>query len=646
MDPIILNEAPGRGLRPKRDKSRGGDWLRTMQNQLPFGDRGALTLRQITYPIDTGDIANSVTHPFPQVHRSEKTFLAFQNQEVWDLDVSSYPWPATQFTVYDARQEITNRFFDEDADWAKGSGWTITGGKAVGTSTSAALTQSGPLVLSTVYLVEFSVVVSAGSVTPNCGTQAGTTRSSTGTYYETITCSGGTDFSFTTSGFTGTIDNVSVVAQVTLASGGLGYNVCGFQDQVWFAHNQQNFLWRLPSNPKSAADTTVVVEAQDLNVGAVGKHNNAVVIGGMSGTRLNQQIVTDLFDHWRENQQQNQVTTQDDSLDDTYIFFSEMGGLANDLPFQVFLAALGYPDPDYEGENFKGIVHGNFEEGMLGFYRPQWCGAIRHLKQLGNDLICYGKDGICRLVRGESGYTEVAIEVVDESNMVQTLNHVGVPNNTSVCGSESMHYFVSNRGDLYVINGNSATRLDYSEYLETLTLTQVVASYDPIRSVSFFADSSDCFAYTGYGLGQSAAVRPTSLVRLDSDDTLLGCAEVASDPQQAVLEWTMISRPDRKTFEVSSMDVQCQEADASSWTAQAQWRLRSSDEFRRQTAVDVDDRGRAFVKRTGADFKPRLVAPNYKEVDCQGLMVNPKLGKPSMNAIMSGTDTILSETNK
>ena len=121
---------------------------------------------------------------------------------------------------------VTNGGFDADANWTKATGWTISGGKAVATVAvyPQALTQTPatPLVDFGVYEVSFDATVTAGGFFAQLGGNAGTTAISvtaSGSYrtYLTAGTAGGavgyTDIAFITSGggFTGTVDNVSIV---------------------------------------------------------------------------------------------------------------------------------------------------------------------------------------------------------------------------------------------------------------------------------------------------------------------------------------------------------------------------------------------------------------------------------------------------
>ena len=204
--------------------------------------------------------------------------------------------------------------------------------------------------------------------------------------------------------------------------------------------------------------------------------------------------------------------------------------------------------------------------------------------------------------------------------------------------------FVNNRKELMRLTSEGLQRLDYSEYIGAMTQASIIATFDPIRRYFYFCDNTDGYCYTGFGLGQSLNIRPLSLLRLADTDDLLGTFGTTSNTE-AILVGPIVSMPNNQTFEVSSIDVTAIEADATSWTATADWRVRQSDQFRRPTPLDVTDRGRTWVKKTGKDFRPYLKAAVYSEVDLDSVNLEVNAGKASLDNILSASDTILSETN-
>lgn len=111
---------------------------------------------------------------------------------------------------------IVNGGFYEDADWTKGTGWTIGSNVASSDGSQSAaslLSQASLVVIDDVYKVVFTVsAYSAGSVTAEAGSSgSGTERSANGTYTENVTAAGSTTFAISADAdFIGSIDNVSV----------------------------------------------------------------------------------------------------------------------------------------------------------------------------------------------------------------------------------------------------------------------------------------------------------------------------------------------------------------------------------------------------------------------------------------------------
>jgi hypothetical protein len=99
--------------------------------------------------------------------------------------------------------------------WILGTGWTTTTVATATGAISTALSQTAnpayPLVQGQAYLVTFTATRSAGDVTVNIGGTAGTARSTSATFAEVIIAGATQAISFTTSGFTGTIDDVSII---------------------------------------------------------------------------------------------------------------------------------------------------------------------------------------------------------------------------------------------------------------------------------------------------------------------------------------------------------------------------------------------------------------------------------------------------
>lgn len=99
--------------------------------------------------------------------------------------------------------------------WVLGTGWTTDGTTAIATGAiSTALSQTintaYPIVAGQAYLVTYTATRSAGTITVSLGGTAGTARSSSATFAEVIIAGATQALSFGTSGFTGTVDDVTI----------------------------------------------------------------------------------------------------------------------------------------------------------------------------------------------------------------------------------------------------------------------------------------------------------------------------------------------------------------------------------------------------------------------------------------------------
>ncbi len=135
--------------------------------------------------------------------------------------------------------DVVNGTFDTDTDWAKGTGWTISGGTASSDGTQAGdadLTQDISVASGATYVVTFTVSnISAGNVTAVVGDTEGTDRSANGTYTEEITAGSGTDIDIRADlDFVGDIDDVIAVRKVAEADSAQTANTIGSEGTFSF----------------------------------------------------------------------------------------------------------------------------------------------------------------------------------------------------------------------------------------------------------------------------------------------------------------------------------------------------------------------------------------------------------------------------
>jgi hypothetical protein len=142
-------------------------------------------------------------------------------QPVWSLtglyQKNWAPIAANQLAGQIQNDAVTNGRFDVDANWAKGTGWTISSGLAQGAAGVASdLSQSLSLDVGQAYILTGTVAVTAGSVQPKvAGVNVGSAlTSSTSLRVEFTATTTSPSLAFSKSStFVGTLDNISVTVR-------------------------------------------------------------------------------------------------------------------------------------------------------------------------------------------------------------------------------------------------------------------------------------------------------------------------------------------------------------------------------------------------------------------------------------------------
>lgn len=162
---------------------------------------------------------DSQSDPFFESFSGNGTQTAFtMSEDLGTEEKAIYVWVDSGLLNH-----VTNGTFATDTGWTKGSGWTIAAGVATATgaiSTAIEQTAGVTLIAGESYNVTMTITRSAGTLTPSVGGVSGTARSSSATFTETIIAGSTQTIAFTGSGFTGTLDSVTVTPAV-----GRGYTI-------------------------------------------------------------------------------------------------------------------------------------------------------------------------------------------------------------------------------------------------------------------------------------------------------------------------------------------------------------------------------------------------------------------------------------
>lgn len=187
--------------------------------------------------------------------------------------------------LYNIEIAVQNGGFDADSLWTKGAGWTIAGGVAVATgaiSTAIYQTMNVNLVPGASYDVTYTLTRSAGSLQATLGGgTGGSARSTAATFTDTLVA-GSSDqtLTFTGTGFTGTIDNVTIQPHI----------VYSFSDNEALLNE-----WKDPDGNSALRLWTYGVEIIGSLINAAGKaivNGLSLIQGGRLSSFIGPAVVT------------------------------------------------------------------------------------------------------------------------------------------------------------------------------------------------------------------------------------------------------------------------------------------------------------------------------------------------------------------
>lgn len=404
-----------------------------------------------------------------------------------------------------------------------------------------------------------------------------------------------------------TASALSFVDAATLTTSNNVWDLASFQTNIWFMTNVTNFVYRIPSNTDgdAAIGTTSTVNA-------LCSHEGRLVLGGLGGTPP--ATLTAFFNEWKElDHYRHCVVGSGTTLGDNWIVYSELGGGARDQPFRPFMSMLALPSAPTD--DMTVVIRDALEAGEIGFFPLKKDGAILKLLPLGNDLMVYAENGISRLRMTENGYIE------------QPILDFGIQYRGLAGGDRSNHIAITEQSGMFRFSASGEVeRLNYKEYMDTLTLSSTVICHDSDENFFTISDNNNGFTLTRTGLAATDGVLPASLVRMPGYDGLAGTHVTASDPQAAHVLTEIFDGGDRQVWELQYVAIATTDTTSAGWQIQVDWRLNKDDNWTRTTAVAVDDRGRARVKVSGIEFRIYLSAANRKQVDLERIEAELRRG--------------------
>lgn len=150
------------------------------------------------------------------------------------------------------------------------------------------------------------------------------------------------------------------------------------------------------------------------------------------------------------------------------------------------------------------------KDNVAGLRKFPWPGSVLKVKALQNSVVVYCENGVGLLYPAGQTFG------------FKIILNVGIAGRGAVAGDELQHYFIDAAGYLWVLKNHPVpdrydlekARLNYREWLTTLTPADIRMTWDATKQRCFISDSVGTYVYTGTGL-HSTNQRPSSIAQLD-----------------------------------------------------------------------------------------------------------------------------------
>lgn len=255
----------------------------------------------------------------------------------------------------------------------------------------------------------------------------------------------------------------------------------------------------------------------------------------------------------------------------------------------------------------------------LGAAPMPWQGDVASILPLGNNVVVYGTTNASTYKQGGITALEPVSLPLGATFGFRPIPGLGsgvaVAGRCAAGGSEDVHAFVDEGGDVWSLTPSGADRLGYSEFFGPMTGANIVVSFDPQQREFYIGDGLECFVLSKFGGLSKAPWIPTSVHFAQgglvapylADDTDI---ELVTMPIDA----TAIQEQRGTVFEVVSVEVTTTDIDTTGWSAYIDYRLKNSQAWTRSAAVLLDERGVARIPVVGIECRVVLTHPDRTKV--------------------------------
>ena len=233
-------------------------------------------------------------------------------------------------------------------------------------------------------------------------------------------------------------------------------------------------------------------------------------------------------------------------------------------------------------------------------------GEVYSLRSLGDHVIVYGSNGIVSLTP-TTGPSPAPV-----SYLQRLLAHYGIISQGAVGGDSNTQVFVDSSSTLRMITPDlKITELGYQEYLENLTGSEIVVSYDPGTGDFYISDSTTGFILTQFGMAKISQLVTTCIS--EGGATLGIFDETSSVEPYLITDWLDMNSRGMKNINAVEVGLTTNDTTKGSVSFYVSNDYRDSGYL--SPAFPLNIRGCAMSKVTGNAFKARLDFDDYVDLE-------------------------------
>jgi len=236
------------------------------------------------------------------------------------------------------------------------------------------------------------------------------------------------------------------------------------------------------------------------------------------------------------------------------------------------------------------------ERNDMGFMPMPWEGDVYVVKELGGNVVIYGRNGISAI--------KPVSEPAPTFGLVE-LHDFGIHSRAAVGGDVRQHIFIDSKGQIWRLRADLSTELlDYSEFIQPILSDNIGVTYDPNTQEFYIGSDSK-----GYLLGPQGMTEihqlVTSIINEDGkkgifEDTLVTTGTIISN---------IITIGNNSTNTITSIEVDG--LYQSGTTVAIDYRYARDAAFIRSRFVGLNKIGWVRFNFSGLEFRVVIQAPDF-----------------------------------